>query len=59
MPEIAKACNMRPDNGGGWLSGMLHGLNAYKSDLDITISFPFHGKKLEGQIKDIKYVSFC
>ena len=58
LPEIATDCNIKCGNGGGWLSGILNGLNLYHNDLDITISFPFKGEQIKGQIKKIKYISF-
>lgn len=58
LPEIAAACNLNGTSHSGWLSGILNGLKTYKKDLDIIIAFPFNGKKLEGIIQDIRFVSF-
>ena len=58
IPEIAVACNLKSGNSSGWLSGMLNGLQTYKNNLDIVIAFPFNGNRIEGKMRNIRYISF-
>ena len=59
LPDIARVCGLKSDNDGGWLTGMLHGLNSFCNEPEIIICFPFSGKRLQGQVNNLKFISFA